>query len=311
LSSVTVNTDVSVPVLTGWTSTFLQSFVINLTWWAVDGANVSVEGLSAWALALVGNVVVESSSSTNNAGDSVPGWWNWAFAVLGVDVPGLSVGADDACISVPELAGWADAGWRWSVPDFSWVASVNAFSSVPLLWSNTSDAGLSIVVWSSWAVSDTVSIVKDWVTLAGSAAGSENEDVVEAEPSEVAESVESELVSVPGCGNSEIGSIVVQDESVDAVEINNVSTNVWHWGVDQVGRWQVSIEKIVSDINVAEFAAVSNVTDEQWVNLSDGCDRDSDGDSGFIDFFVDDLDFKRWVAAADLAWTDFKSLEEG
>jgi hypothetical protein len=29
------------------------------------------------------------------------------------------------------------------------------------------------------------------------------------------------------------------------------------------------------------------------VNLSDGCDRDSDGDSGFIDFFVDDLDFKR------------------
>ena len=72
MSTIAVNTDVSIPVLSSWTDTFLDRFVVELASWAVDGADVTVVSLTAWALALVGNVVVDSSSSTSYTGDSVP-----------------------------------------------------------------------------------------------------------------------------------------------------------------------------------------------------------------------------------------------
>jgi hypothetical protein len=68
------------------------------------------------------------------------------------------------------------------------------------LWSNTSDTGLSIVVWASWAVSNTVVIVEDWVSLAPGAWSAQNEEVVEAQISVVAVGSELELVSVPWGG---------------------------------------------------------------------------------------------------------------
>jgi hypothetical protein len=39
-----------------------------------------------------------------------------------------------------------------------------------------------------------------------------------------------------------ISAVVVQDESVESVEINNVPGQVGGWAVDQAGRWNVGIE---------------------------------------------------------------------
>ena len=42
-----------------------------------------------------------------------------------------------------------------------------------------------------------------------------------------------------------------------------------------------------------QFRTVSNVADQDGVNLGNGGDRDSDGNTSFVDFFVEDLDFER------------------
>jgi hypothetical protein len=59
----------------------------------------------------------------------------------------------------------------------------------------------------------------------------------------------------------EISAIVVQDESVESVEIDNITGQVGSGAVNKTGRWDVSIEKISSDLNVLEFTAVSDIAD--------------------------------------------------
>ncbi len=109
----------------------------------------------------------------------------------------------------------------------------------------------------------------------------------------------------------EIGAIVVENESVESVEIDNVAGQVGSGAVNKTGRWDVSIEKISSDLNVLEFTAVSDVTDQDSVDLSDSCNRNSNSDTGFVDFLVDDLDFEGRIAAEDFSRRDFESLDEG
>lgn len=59
-----------------------------------------------------------------------------------------------------------------------------------------------------------------------------------------------------------------------------------------------------------QFRTVSNVADQDGVNLGNGGDRDSDGNTSFVDFFVEDLDFERWIAAEDSSWGNLESLNE-
>ena len=73
MTSVAINADVSVPVLSTGADAFLDGFVVELTGGAVDSADVPVVGLTAGAFALVGDVVVHSTASADHAGDAVPG----------------------------------------------------------------------------------------------------------------------------------------------------------------------------------------------------------------------------------------------
>lgn len=310
MSTEAENTDVSIPVLTGRANASLNGFIVELSSWAVDGADESVEVLSAWAFALVGDVIVDSSSSAGNTSDTIPGGWDWALARFSVNVPGSSVGANDAGESIPELTSWADTSWWADVPDSARVASVNTFSSVPSLGGNTSDACSSVVVRTGWAVSDTVSFEEDGVVFAGCASSTDYEEEVEWEVSKVAESGESEIVTVPDSVESEVGTIVVKDETIESVEINDVSGQIGGWGEDQRGRWDISIEKVWSDQNVLKFRTVSNVADQDSVNLGDGGYGDGDSNTGFVDFFIDDLDFEGGVATEDSGWGNLESLNE-
>ena len=129
------------------------------------------------------------------------------------------------------------------------------------MWSNTGNAGFSVEVRASWAVSDTVSVQEDWVAFAGGAASARVKEEVEWKVSEIAQGGESEIVSVPDGWDLEISAIVVQDESVESVEIDNITGQVGSGAVNKTGRWDVSIEKISSDLDVLEFTAVSDVAD--------------------------------------------------
>lgn len=46
------------------------------------------------------------------------------------------------------------------------------------------------------------------------------------------------------------------------------------------------------------------------MNLGNGCNRDSDGNTSFVNFFIDDLDFERWIAAKNSSWRNLESLNE-
>jgi hypothetical protein len=59
----------------------------------------------------------------------------------------------------------------------------------------------------------------------------------------------------------EISAIIVQDESVESVEIDHITGQVGSGAVNKTVRWDVSIEKISSDLNILEFTAVSDVAD--------------------------------------------------
>ncbi len=91
---------------------------------------------------------------------------------------------------------------------------------------NTSNASFSVVVGSSWAIGNTVAIKKNGVTFAGGAASAHSKEEVEGEVPEVAESGESEVVSVPGGRNLKIGAVIVEDETVESVEINHIAGKV-------------------------------------------------------------------------------------
>lgn len=79
----------------------------------------------------------------------------------------------------------------------------------------------------------------------------------------------------------------------------------------QTGWGNVSIEKIVSTVNITELASVTNVTDEDRLDLSHCCDSDTDGNTGWVNLSVDDLNLKRWVAAENFVRSYFKSVQEG
>ncbi len=73
MSTETEHTNIAIPVLASGTGASFDGFVVKLASWAVDGADESVESLAAWAFALVGDIVVNSSSSAGDTSNSVPG----------------------------------------------------------------------------------------------------------------------------------------------------------------------------------------------------------------------------------------------
>ncbi len=175
---------------------------------------------------------------------------------------------------------------------------------------NTGNASFSIVVGSSWAIGNTVAIKKNRVSFAGGAASAHGKEKVEREVPEIAKSGESEVVSVPGGRNLEIGAIIIEDETVKSIEIDHISGKVGGRVEDQVGGWNVCVEEVSAHNDVLEFTSITYVTDQNGVDLGDRCNRDCDCNTSFIDFLVDDLDFEGRVAAKNLSRRYFKSLNE-
>lgn len=97
----------------------------------------------------------------------------------------------------------------------------------------------------------------------------------------------------------EISTIVVQNEAIESVEISNITRQCDSGVINQAGGRDISVKEIVSDLDVLEFAAVSDVADQNGLNLGDGCNRNCNSNASFIDFLVDDLDFERRVAGQD------------
>jgi hypothetical protein len=311
LSTITEDTDISVPVLSSRACTSVKSFVKELSSWAVDGTDESVVGLSDGALTLVGSVVVDSASSADNTGDSIPGGANGALTRLGVHVPGSAVGTDDTGEPVPELSGGADTALCSYVPYSSVGTSVNTVGSVPWLGSHTLDTGLSVVVGSWGAVSHTVSVVGNWVSATVRAGTTNQKEVVEVQISEVGVWGEVKLNSVPLGRKLEVGSVIVQDKSIEPVKVNQVIVNVdWGW-VHQVSGVLVTLVVIGSNVGVLLGASHGNITDEEGLDLSGSSHGNSDSDSGYVDFSVDDLNFEGGIASEDSVRCDLESVKEG
>ncbi len=78
----------------------------------------------------------------------------------------------------------------------------------------------------------------------------------------------------------------------------------------ETGWSDVSVKKVISCVNVAEFTSPSDVWDEDCLNLCGSGHCDTDSDSSFVDLSVDDLNLEGWVASKNFIGGYFKSVQE-
>ena len=188
----------------------------------VHCTNESIKSLTGWTYALIRCVAINSASGAYHTSDSIPSWWNWTLARLCIGIPSSSVRADYASESIPELSSWADACLRWNIPNSSIGASVKTLSSIPSLWGNTSDTGFTVIIGCRWAVSNTIVFEENWISFTIWAWASQNKDVVKAQISVVAVGFKFEWVSTPRRWYFKVGSIIIEDKSIESVKINHI-----------------------------------------------------------------------------------------
>ncbi len=103
---------------------------------------------------------------------------------------------------------------------------------------------------------------------------------------------------------------MVQDKPVESIKVHTVSCDVGCWGIGEIGWGDVGVENVWAWVNVGEVTAICDVTDQQWVDLSDCSNRDGNSNSCYIDLLVNDFNFKRRVTSKNFSRTDFKPLNE-
>ena len=79
----------------------------------------------------------------------------------------------------------------------------------------------------------------------------------------------------------------------------------------QVSGVLVTLVVIGSNVGVLLGASHGNITDEEGLDLSSSSHGNSDTDSGYVDFSVDDLNLEGGIASEDSVRCDLESVKEG